>query len=129
MPSNTEVVNSNLTHGEVLLMQHYVMKSLSDLRQDVGFIRVFWFPPPIKIWWILAIHSEGQVDYKLFLYENTQFLYVLLHKCMDTIANVSNSFQLIIFLLGNWNKDRFLNNKVRRKIRILYVIKMCHSDL
>ena len=41
------------------------------------------------------------MDYKLFLYENTKFLYVLLHKCMNTIANVSNSFQLIIFLLGN----------------------------
>jgi hypothetical protein len=28
---------------------HYVIKFVSDLRQIGGFIRVLWFPPPIKL--------------------------------------------------------------------------------
>ena len=27
----------------------YVLKFVSDLRQDGGFLRVFYFPPPIKL--------------------------------------------------------------------------------
>ena len=34
---------------EVYLIQHYVIKFVSDLRQVGGFLRVLWFPPPIKL--------------------------------------------------------------------------------
>jgi len=30
-------------------MQHYVIKFVSDLGQVGGFLRVFQFPPPIKL--------------------------------------------------------------------------------
>jgi hypothetical protein len=30
-------------------LQHYVIKFVSDLRQVGGFLRVFRFPPPIKL--------------------------------------------------------------------------------
>ena len=30
-------------------VQHYVIKFVSDLRQVGGFLRVLWFPPPIKL--------------------------------------------------------------------------------
>ena len=30
-------------------VQHYVIKFDSDLRQVGGFLRVLWFPPPIKL--------------------------------------------------------------------------------
>jgi hypothetical protein len=43
----TKVVSSNPTHGEVYLIQHYVIKSVSDLWHIAGFIWVLWFPPPI----------------------------------------------------------------------------------
>ena len=33
----------------VCLIQHYVIKFVSDLRQVVGFLRVLQFPPPIKL--------------------------------------------------------------------------------
>ena len=33
LPINTKVVSLNPVHGEVYLMQHYVMKFVSDLRQ------------------------------------------------------------------------------------------------
>ena len=45
----TEVVSSNPVHGEVFSIQHYVIKFVNDLWQVSGFIRIFRFPPPIKI--------------------------------------------------------------------------------
>jgi len=45
----TKVVSLNPVHGEVYLIQHYVIKFVSDLRQVGGFLRVFRFPPPIKL--------------------------------------------------------------------------------
>jgi len=43
------VVRSNPAHGEVYLIQHYVIKFVSDLRQVSGFLQVLRFPPPIKL--------------------------------------------------------------------------------
>jgi hypothetical protein len=41
-----QVVSSNSTHGKVYLMiQHYVVKVVSDLRQVGGFLWVLQFPP------------------------------------------------------------------------------------
>jgi hypothetical protein len=34
--------------GEVCSIQHYVIKFVSDLWQEGGFLQVLWFPPPIK---------------------------------------------------------------------------------
>jgi len=45
----TQVVSSNPAHGEVYLIQLYVIKFVSDLRQVCGFIRVLLFPLPIKL--------------------------------------------------------------------------------
>jgi hypothetical protein len=42
-------VSSNPAHGEVYLIQHYVIKFVKDLRQVAGFLRAFRFPPPIKL--------------------------------------------------------------------------------
>jgi hypothetical protein len=33
----------------MFLLQHYVIKFVSDLRQVGGFLQVFWFPPQIKL--------------------------------------------------------------------------------
>ncbi len=35
--------------GEVYSLQPYVTKFVSDLRRVGGFLRVLWFPPPIKL--------------------------------------------------------------------------------
>jgi hypothetical protein len=45
----TKVVSSNTAHDEVYLIQLYVIKFDSDLRQVGGFLRVLQFPPPIKV--------------------------------------------------------------------------------
>ena len=38
--------SSNPTHGEVCLIQHYVIEFVSDLRQVGGFLLVIRFPAP-----------------------------------------------------------------------------------
>ena len=45
----TTNVNSNLAHGEVYAIKHFVIKFVSDLRQVGGFLGVLPFPPPIKL--------------------------------------------------------------------------------
>jgi hypothetical protein len=46
VPITTKVVSSNPTHGEVYVIQHYVIKFVSDMRQVSGVLR---FPPPIQL--------------------------------------------------------------------------------
>ena len=49
VPITTNVVSSNLAHGEVYSIQHYVIHFVIDLRQVDGFLRIRRFPPPIKL--------------------------------------------------------------------------------
>jgi len=49
VPNTTKVVSLNPTHGKVFLIQHYVIKFVSDLQHVDGFLWVLWFPPPIKL--------------------------------------------------------------------------------
>jgi hypothetical protein len=49
VPITTKVVCSNPTHGEVYLIQHFVIKFVSDMRRVGGFLQVLRFPPPIKL--------------------------------------------------------------------------------
>jgi hypothetical protein len=49
VPITTKVVGLNSVHGDVYSIQHYVIKFVSDLQQVDGFLRVLWFPPPIKL--------------------------------------------------------------------------------
>ena len=42
-------MSSKPVHGNVYLIQHYVIKFVNDLRQVGGFLRVLQFPPPIKL--------------------------------------------------------------------------------
>jgi hypothetical protein len=49
VPITTKAVSLNPVHGEEYLIQHYVIKFVSDLRQVCGFLRVLWFSPPIKL--------------------------------------------------------------------------------
>jgi hypothetical protein len=49
VPITTKVVSLNPAHGEVNLIQHYVIKFVSDLQQVTGFFWVLRFHPPIKL--------------------------------------------------------------------------------
>ena len=45
----TVVVSSNPIHGEVYSIQHYMIKFVSDLRQDGGFLWILRFASPLKL--------------------------------------------------------------------------------
>jgi hypothetical protein len=49
VPITSKLLSSNPVHGEVYLIQHYVIKFVSDLRQVCGFLQVLRFPPPVKL--------------------------------------------------------------------------------
>jgi len=48
-PITNKVVSSKPAHGEVHSILQYVIKFVSDLRQDGGFRLVLRFIPPIKL--------------------------------------------------------------------------------
>ena len=47
VPIITKVLSFNPAHGEVYLIQLYVVKFVINLRQ--GFLKVLQFPPPIEL--------------------------------------------------------------------------------
>ena len=49
VPITTKDESLNPILGELYSIQHYVIKFVSDLRQDDGFLWVLRFPPPIKL--------------------------------------------------------------------------------
>ena len=49
VPITINVVSSNTPSWRGVLIQHYVIKFVSDLRQVSGFLWVLRFPPPIKL--------------------------------------------------------------------------------
>ena len=49
VPITTKVVRSNPVHDGVYSIQYYVIKFVRDLQQVGDFLRVLWFPPPIKL--------------------------------------------------------------------------------
>ena len=44
-----KVVSLTPVYGEVYSIEHNVIKFVSNVRQDGGFLRVLWFPPSIKL--------------------------------------------------------------------------------
>ena len=49
VPITTKVVSLNPVHGEVYLIQYYVIKFVTDFRQISVFLLVLRFPPPMKL--------------------------------------------------------------------------------
>ena len=49
VPIPTNIVSLNPAHCEVYSMHHYMIKYVSDLWQVGDFLRLFPFPPPIKL--------------------------------------------------------------------------------
>jgi hypothetical protein len=52
-------MNSDPTHGEVHLIQHNVIKFVSDLQQFDSFLQVLWFPPSIKLTIIIVPEEQS----------------------------------------------------------------------
>jgi hypothetical protein len=56
----TKVVSLNPVYGEVYSIQYYVIMFVSNLRQVSSFLRVLYFPLPIKL--TATIHSWNIVE-------------------------------------------------------------------
>ena len=63
VPITTNVMSSNSVHGNVYLVQNYVIKFVSDLRQIICYLRVLRFPLPIK-------HHNPNPSYCHFAYRH-----------------------------------------------------------
>ena len=73
VPSITKVLNSNPAHGEVYLIQYYVIKYVSDLRQVGGWLRYSCSSSNkidrndiTEIFWKMALNTINQT--KPFMY-------------------------------------------------------------
>ena len=73
VPITTKVVSLNPVHGEVYSIQHYVIKFVSYLRQDSGFLRVPRFPDCHDITKILLkveLNTMNRTEHILGYYYN-----------------------------------------------------------
>ena len=61
----TKVMSCNPAHGKEYLIQHYVIKFVSDLPKVGCFLQALWFPPPIKL--TATIKIVVRICHHLFL--------------------------------------------------------------
>ena len=55
----TKIVSSNLAHGEVHSIKHYVIQFVSDLGKVEGFLLVLLFLLPIKLTATIKLNVES----------------------------------------------------------------------
>jgi len=91
----TKVVSSNPAHGELYSIQHYVIKFVSDLRQDIGFLRVFRFSSTNKN----DLHDIAEILLKVALNIITLTLAPIRYKdwerifgCAIVIENIKDEY-------------------------------------
>ena len=77
MPITTKIVSLNPFNGEVYSIQHYVIKFVSDLWQDGGFLQVFRFPPPRYNWNIVESGGKHHKQNKQTNLYRIKFLFLL----------------------------------------------------
>ena len=70
MPISTKVVSLNPVYGEVYSIQYYVIMFVSNLRQVSSFLRVLYFPLPIKL--TATIHSWNIVESGVKYHKSTK---------------------------------------------------------
>ena len=63
MPITTNVVSVN--PAQAYSIQYYVIKFVCGLQQVGGFLRLFWFPPPIKLTTKIYIVESGDKHHNL----------------------------------------------------------------
>ena len=115
VPILTHVANSNLVHGEVYSMQHYVIKFVSDLRQLGGFLGCSSF----RIQYNWPSRYNWSIHYKLHsqdVYYSTTISFDFLSVKMISCISVSYSW-LFLFKLENCTKE------------LCFASKSCHLSL
>ena len=102
VPITTKVLCSNPVHGAVYLIQYYVIKFVSDLRQVVGFLRVLRFPPPIKLKLALSTINHQPRTSKQFSLR----LYLLYQRILTLLKAAEQSWYFAIttnvLIISTW---------------------------
>ena len=81
-------------------IQHYVIKFVSDLQQVGGFLRVFWFPPPIKLTattvWEMTARQLAKGEWKFRVASKIHFILAgLASRNLKTLATITGySFKI-----------------------------------
>ena len=95
VPITTDVESSNLAHGEVYSIQHYVIKFVSDLQQIGGFLRLLW----VSSTSITECQNITEILLKVAF--NTKILIPNLEFCF--LTNLQNCKKILYFLLFYFN--------------------------
>ena len=84
MPINTKVVSLNPVHGEVYLIQHYVIKFVSDLRQVGG----FFLGTPVSSTNKTDLHDIAEIMLKVALSTiNHKPIYIIYRQKAESCLN------------------------------------------
>ena len=67
VPITTKVVSLNYAYDDVDLIQHYVIKFVSDMRQVGDFLWVLGFPPQIKLTTIIKLKYRWNIQWHICL--------------------------------------------------------------
>jgi hypothetical protein len=99
----TKVVSLNPAHGKEYLIQHYVIKFISDLEQFCGFLWALWFPPLIKLtaFRMSSTYKNPPIKY---MYRHSTSIHLLCKILLNSIKMVKVRF---IVLNSTFNKQRF----------------------
>ena len=130
VPITTNVVSSNLVHGKVYLIQYYVIKFVSDLRQVGGFLHQLNWPPQYN-WNIVESgvknHKPNQIimknswdDFFLFICHLSFILWMMLFiyyfLMFNFVSNTKkNNFFFITYLY-------FQKHKINKCAMLFYFL-------
>jgi hypothetical protein len=115
----TIFVNSNLVHGEVYSIQHYVIKFVSDLRQVGGFLRVPWVGNIYELNYFKLVLLVCKIWPKYILYKTwLKYTSVNVYTTDDDLINIQVYVNAInIFIIT------FLHDCMQQSMNFLFYFK------
>ena len=93
-------------------VQHYVIKFVSDLRQVSGFLRVLWFPPPIKLTAMIYLyivesavkHHKTKPNFEIVYYidvlQNPNTLYIQIYNVDILTTPCTSAYPDLLTCIG-----------------------------
>ena len=89
----------NPVYDEVYSIPHYVIKFVNDLRQVGGFLRVFRFPPPIKL---IAISNWNIVESDVKHHKPKPVFYLSIRNQLTSLSVTTLGHSIFHSIWGNW---------------------------
>jgi hypothetical protein len=116
------------------LIQHYVIKFVSNLRQVNGFLQVLWFPPPIKLTKLSVIsqNTKQAILFSKYLLLSKATYYIdrcdlwqFIHEINSSISHVSvfscrNYFRRIYNLCDLCYSSEMIRFRINKCLILMY---------